>query len=119
MYRQFYDEIAQDSSENAKAIERRGFERSISLLETAKLAGTGTVEAVEALHFTSRLWSYLMEDLASDQNALPPELRAKLISIGIWILKRAEEIRNGERRDFQSLIDINRSILVGLSTPTC
>ncbi|MFN0192268.1 MAG: flagellar biosynthesis regulator FlaF [Aestuariivirga sp.] len=119
MYQQFYDEVAQDASVNLKAIERRGFERSIALLEGAQASGPGTKMAVEALHFTSRLWSYLLEDLASEENGLPPELRAKLISIGIWILERAEAIRKGIQNDFQALIDINRSILSGLEDRTC
>jgi flagellar protein FlaF len=114
MYQQLYDEIAQDSSVNAKAVERRGIERSIEMLEAAQASGPKSRAAIEALHFTSRLWSYFLEDLASDDNGLPPELRARLISVGIWVLKRAEAIRNGLQSDFHALIEINRSILAGL-----
>jgi flagellar biosynthesis activator protein FlaF len=114
MYRQFYDEVAQDSAATGRAIERRAFDHLISLLEKAKLKGVASRESVEALHFLNKLWTLLLEDLASPGNALPADLRARLISIGIWILKQAQLVRMGAAKDFQSLIDITRSVAQGL-----
>jgi flagellar biosynthesis activator protein FlaF len=114
MYRQFYDEVAQESAATGRAAERRAFEHLISLLERAKIKGVSSREAVEALHFLNKLWTMLLEDLASPGNALPADLRARLISIGIWIMKQAQLLRVGAAKDFQSLIDITRSVATGL-----
>ncbi|MFZ2102394.1 MAG: flagellar biosynthesis regulator FlaF, partial [Oricola sp.] len=79
-----YAEIEEDSPGQARERERQLFDRSIELLEKAKEAGVNSFACVEAIHFTMRLWTMLLEDLASDDNALPKELRANLISIGVW-----------------------------------
>lgn len=114
MYQQHYDEVAEESSEKIRANERRALRHSISLLTKAKLSGPGSRDTIEAIFFLSRLWGVLLEDLASDDNALPGELRAKLISIGIWVLRHAEGIRRGSETDVQPLIDVSESIYAGL-----
>ena len=45
---------------------------------------------------------------------LPKELRAQIISIGIWILKEAERIRNGEVHSFNGIITVSEAICEGL-----
>ena len=50
-------------------------------------------EAIEAVLFVRRLWGILIEDLARPENDLPQTLRADLISIGLWIMREAEQIR--------------------------
>jgi flagellar biosynthesis regulator FlaF len=59
-------------------------------------------------------WTILLEDLADSGNGLPDSLKASLISIGIWMLKRTEEIRQGETEDFSALIEISENIRKGL-----
>ena len=119
MYQQLYDEIAQDTSGQIRENEVRAFSHSINLLKKAKVAGNKSKEAVEALFFLNRLWTCLLEDLSSSGNGLPVELRGKLISIGIWMLKRAESIRQGDHSDFQPLIDISQNIYAGLKVKEC
>ncbi len=115
MYKRVYDEIAVETSEKIRADEVRALDHSIRLMTAAQAKGAGTREAVEAMFFVSRLWGVLLEDLASDDNGLPAELRAKIISIGIWALKYTEEFRRGLKKDFQPLIEISGIILKGLS----
>jgi flagellar protein FlaF len=45
---------------------------------------------------------------------LDEELRANLISIGIWIIKESERIRHRESENFQGIIDITTMIRDGL-----
>jgi flagellar biosynthesis activator protein FlaF len=116
MFQRLYEEVAQDTSHRIRQDEMRAFAHSIDLLQKAKAAGTGTRESVEALFFLSRLWGVLLDDLALPGNGLPEELRAKLISIGIWMLRHAEAIRQGRAHDFQPLIDISQNINAGLRT---
>jgi flagellar protein FlaF len=58
--------------------------------------------------------SGFVEDLASPDNQLAEELRANLISIGIWIIKESERIRQRESDNFQGIIDISIIIRDGL-----
>ncbi len=114
MYKIAYEDIRTDSQLDAKAREREIIQRSIDLLAKARDEGTDSIAAVEALHFTIRVWSVFLEDLASEDNQLPEELRANLISIGIWILRAAEAIRQGESQDFDALIDVSEIIKDGI-----
>jgi flagellar biosynthesis activator protein FlaF len=114
MYQSIYAEMAEETTANIRENERQAFERSITLLRAAQRKGRGSRESVEALLFLSRLWSILIEDLAHPDNGLPEDLRARLISIGIWVLRRAEDIRLGASQDFQGLIEVSESVCGGL-----
>jgi len=76
--------------------------------------GTDSMESVEALHFLNRVWASLMEDLGSPENALPKELRANLISIGLWLMREAEDIRQGRSDNFDGLIEVSQIIRNGI-----
>lgn len=114
MYQSLYSEMAAETTATIRDNERQAFEQSIALLKTAQIKGRGSRESVEALLFLSRLWSILLEDLVHPENGLPEELRASLISIGIWMLRRAEDIRLGKQEDFQALIEVSETICQGL-----
>ena len=64
--------------------------------------------------YLRRLWGLLIEDLARPENDLPKALRADLISIGLWIMREAEEIRLEKSDNFKGLIDVSMSIRDGL-----
>lgn len=114
MYESTYRAMLEDTSEQIRENERLAFDRSVILLKQAQRAGRGTRESVEALLFVNRLWSLLLEDLSDAGNGLPDSLKASLISIGIWILRRAEDIRQGKIDDFSALIEVSESIREGL-----
>lgn len=109
-----YREIAAEDGSGARAGERRALARSIELLHRAEESGHQSRAAVEALLYTQRLWSVLVEDLAHPDNRLPVKLRADMISIGLWILREVEDIRSGARRSFKALIDTSSLIHGGL-----
>ncbi len=73
-----------------------------------------SVESIKANARMRRLWSVLMSDLANDDNALPNELRASLISIGIWVQRELENIDAGKSDNFAGVIEINQMIADGL-----
>jgi flagellar biosynthesis activator protein FlaF len=115
MYKRVYDEVGDETSEKIRSNEVRALSHSIQLMTKGQKSGVGTRDSIEAMFFVSRLWGVLLEDLASPDNALPDELRAKIISIGIWALKYVEDFRRGHKKDFQPLIDVSSTILKGLS----
>lgn len=114
MYQFSYADIQTDSVADAKERERQLLDRSIELLTEAAAAGSRSVQAIEALHFTNRLWTNFVEDLGSGDNALPKELRANLISIGLWLLREAEDIRQGRTENFEGLIEVSQIIRGGI-----
>ncbi len=114
MFHSLYVEAFADTQKDSRKIEREAFERSLMLLKSAQSRGPASREAIEAIHYVNRLWTRLMEDLASEGNGLPDELRASLISVGIWVLRRTDDIRLGKVSDFSALIDVTRSISKGL-----
>lgn len=114
MYQFSYSDVLEDTPQHNRANERRAIERSIELLRKAELNGPGSAEAVEALEFVMRLWSIVLEDLAKPDNELPKELRASIISIGLWILGEAEQIRQERSANFAGLIAVSQSIADGL-----
>lgn len=114
MYQFSYLEIAEESGDSARHNERQAIELSIKLLKAAVVAGVQSREAVDALGFVRKLWTLMIEDLASPDNALAPETKARIISIGLWMLKEAEMIRAEKSNNFAGLIEVSDSILVGL-----
>jgi flagellar protein FlaF len=115
MYQFSYAEIVEDTAQDCRARERRAFDRVVSLLKLAKQNGPRSREAVEALLFLRRLWSALMEDLVSPENGLPQALRASLVSIGLWVMKEADQIRLEQSENFDGLIEINAILRDGLN----
>lgn len=114
MYETTYMAMLADTTEQIRENERRAFDRAIEMLRRAQKAGRGTRDSLEALLFVNRLWTILLEDLADEGNGLPEPLRASLISIGIWVLRRSEDIRQGSVEDFSALIEVSETIRNGL-----
>jgi len=115
MYSHSYSETAVDCETQARGAEAEALGRSMELLEKAQTKGARSIEAAEALNVTRQLWCMLIDDLGKKENQLPPELRASLISIGIWIIKECESIRQGDSENFKGILDVTRMIKEGLS----
>jgi flagellar protein FlaF len=114
MYQFSYSEVADESPREMRGLERRVLDQAIALLRIARDKGPGSRELIDALFFYRRLWSIFMDDLANPENELPEELRAGLISIGIWIVKEIEFIRSGKSTDLTGMIEISEIIRDGL-----
>jgi flagellar protein FlaF len=114
MYQFSYADVQTDAVADARDREKQILTRSIEMLASAKLKGPESLDAVNALHFLNRVWTIFVEDLGNTENALPPELRANLISIGLWLLREAEEIRQGRSNNFEGLIEVSQIIRDGI-----
>jgi flagellar protein FlaF len=114
MYQFPYAEVLEETPQTARTREREAIQRSIDLLEAADKAGVQSREAVEALLFVRKLWSVLIEDLGKPENDLPKQLRADLISIGLWIMREAEQIRLEKSSNFKGIIEVSSNIRDGL-----
>jgi len=114
MYQFSYADIQTDSIADAKDRERQLLDRSIDLLLLARDAGVNSLQSIEAIHFLHRIWTTFIEDLGSSENELPKELRANLISIGLWLLREAESVRQGTSDNFEGLIEVSQIIRDGI-----
>jgi len=114
MYQFSYADIQTDSIADAKDRERQLLDRSIDLLLAAQDAGLESHQAIEAIHFMNRVWTTFIEDLGSAENELPKELRANLISVGLWLLREGEAVRQGSSDNFDGLIEVSQIIRDGI-----
>jgi flagellar protein FlaF len=114
MYQFPYADVLENSPKLARERERQVFERCLELLKAADANGPTSREAIEAVSFCQRTWATLLEDLASPENALPKELRAEIISIGLWVVRETENIRLGKATDFKPLIEVTTALYEGL-----
>ncbi len=118
MYTAYYAESSDYSSEMSRSNEWSALDNVISGLKTAREQGLGTSQARQALHDTMTVWSFLLDDLSNQDNNFPEQLRADLISIGIFVIKQVGRIYQAQSEDVDSdvsgLIDINTAIRDGL-----
>ncbi len=67
-----------------------------------------------ALSENQKLWSVLRDALADNGNALPPQMRAQLLSISLWVDRQTRQVMGGNV-GLAALIDVNSHILAGLT----
>ena len=106
---------AAEQAEQPKQTEYRLF----GLVTRALMEAAGTDETefsvrMKALHWNRRLWTTLAGDCASEGNALPMQVRANIISLGLWVDKHTSAVMRREEQ-IQPLIDVNRIIMQGLA----
>jgi flagellar protein FlaF len=114
MYQHSYAEVQEDDQAEARRNEAWALDHAATLLLQADELPHPSVEGVKALHFTRRLWTAFITELAAPENALPQELRANLISIGIWILKEADAIRLNKSTNYAGIAEICAIVRDGL-----
>lgn len=112
-------------SETPRQIERRILSNITGRLEAEATAFDGDIQLSErarmlaaGLRVTLRdnqaLWIALRDDLAQPANALPPPLRASLISIALWVERQTTEVLGGAA-GVGVLAAVNNNIIAGLS----
>ena len=106
---------AAEQAEQPKQTEYRLFGLvTRALMDAAETDEADFSRRIKALHWNRRLWSTLAGDCASPGNALPPQTRASIISLSLWVDKHTSSVMRREEK-IQPLIDINRIIMQGLS----
>ncbi len=114
MYEFAYNEVIENSRQTMRARERQAMDRVIAMLRAAQEKGAQSRERVEALFYLRRLWMIFLNDLRDPNNELPDQLRAGIISIGIWMNKEIDRVQRGPTSDLTPMIEINELIRDGL-----
>ncbi|MGG7566700.1 flagellar biosynthesis regulator FlaF [Rhodovulum sp. DZ06] len=108
---------AQVALHDSRQTEYRAFAEATRRLCAADAANedtTGGFAALaEALHDNLRLWTLLAADVASDDNELPQQLRARIFYLAEFTRVHSRKVLSGDAK-VRPLIDINTAIMKGL-----
>ena len=111
---QAYQRTAQ-AAEDPRVTEYRLFgEVTRALMKASEADDTDFQTRIDALDRNRRLWTTLAGDCARPDNQLPELLRARIISISMWVNRHSSAIMRREE-GFAPLIEVNRMIMQGLS----
>lgn len=109
-----YQKAAQ-KHEEPRQLEVRAFAQATrELIAAADLPKTEIGRRAEALAQNRKLWTLLAADCAAEGNGLPQALRAQIISLSLFVEKQSRAVIR-EDDSFDVLIDINRTVMEGLS----
>lgn len=97
-----------------RGTEYRVFQTVTAALRNATRAGVPMAARAAALHDNRRLWTILATDLAAPENGLPQALRAQLFYLAEFSLLNSRRALS-EPEALQGLIDVNTSVMRGLS----
>ena len=114
MYEFAYNDVIEESRQTMRARERAAMDRVIGMLRSAQEKGPQSRELIDALFHLRRLWTVFIDDLKDPNNELSDQLRAGIISIGIWMMKEIDRVRGGLTNDLTPMIEINELIRDGL-----
>jgi flagellar protein FlaF len=106
---------AQQVAEHPRQTEHRLFSEITRGLMSAGASGHASPDLQYAVERNCLLWDTLRRDLESEANWLAPELKAKLISLALWVERHSATVMKGEG-EVGPLIAVNRTIMEGLST---
>ncbi|MQP67261.1 flagellar biosynthesis regulator FlaF [Niveispirillum sp. SYP-B3756] len=96
-----------------RELERRVFQQVTLQLESAG-RGEDRQARIHAVSRNRMLWNTLVADLGEEGNLLPVELRANLISLGLWVDRYSGQALQSDR-PLAPLVDVNRAIIQGLT----
>lgn len=99
----------QNAAASPREVELRAFRYVNGLLATA----ADVPARAKALHKTHQLWSLLISDLSQPGNALPPDLKGRIISLGLWAQREAAA-RLEDAASLEALIALHRDMIAGL-----
>lgn len=101
-----------------RSTEYEAFARVTQALKSAAAQGDAGFPALAgAIHHNRSLWTILAADVADSANALPKELRARIVYLaGFTAAHSAKVLKDGAPAD--PLIDINTAVMAGLRDRT-
>jgi flagellar protein FlaF len=100
-----------------REVEAMAFTKAALMLEDAKKVTNNINEYSKALRFNHLLWTIIQADLTDPENQLPPEIKANVMSLSIFVDKQTTKaLRSSNANDLDVLININRNLAAGLRT---
>jgi flagellar biosynthesis activator protein FlaF len=115
MYQFSYADILADGADSARAREHQLLDQAVALLTHAAESDPRSPAVTRALDFTTELWAVFIKDLAHPGNAMPDQLKADLMSIGLGIMGECSRIMSGKSHDFAAVAEICGIVRDGLN----
>ena len=101
--------------ENKREMDAAALSQAAYVLAKARQKLDDNEGCEKALTYNQMLWSIIQADVAQDDNKLPDELKANLMSLSIFVDKQTTKALSNPSEDiFDSLININLNIAEGL-----
>ena len=100
---------------DARRMEFDVFEKATSSLIEHKDKEAEDESFRDAVDFNRRLWRTLEKDLGAEANQLPDSLKAKLISVAMWVDRHSDLVLRNQAA-IDALIEINQTIMKGLES---
>ena|SRR5579871_2567758 len=98
-----------------REVEAMAFTKAALMLEDAKKHIGNITEYSKALRFNHLLWTIIQADLTDPENQLPPEIKANVMSLSIFVDKQTTKaLRSTTVSELDVLININRNLAAGL-----
>jgi flagellar protein FlaF len=101
--------------EDPRTTEYRLFGQVTGALIDAKSENVQGAPLVTAIDWNRRLWRTLAADCMDDRNTLSQDVRAKIVSLSLWVSKYSRRVTR-DRAPIDPLIEINRTIMQGLQS---
>jgi flagellar biosynthesis activator protein FlaF len=106
-------QAARSRAETPRAAEFRLLSEITGEMMDAEAAGLKGAMLMHPLHRNREMWNVFATDCSAPGNGLPNELRAQIISIGLWVERFTSDVVAG-REPIAELITVNRTIMEGL-----
>ena len=111
---QAYQQTAQ-RTESPRSLEYRLFGQvTRALMAASETDPKDFATRIDALGWNRQMWAALAATCTDTDNALPPQVRANIISLSRFVSRHTSVVMKGDD-DFQTLIDLNRMMMQGLS----
>ena len=101
-------------TEDPRATEYRLFGQVTGALIDAQKREIKGGPLAEAVDWNRTLWRTLAADCMDDRNTLTDDVRAKIVSLSLWVTKYSKQVTR-EGASLDPLIEINRTIMQGLA----
>ena len=105
---------AHRAAEQPRSMEFRLLAEISREIEQAWDGGLRGARLMPALHRNREMWSTFSAACGAADNGLPPELRAGIISLALWVDRHTSQVMAG-REPVAPLLEVNRLLMDGLS----
>lgn len=110
---QAYQQTAQ-RTESPRALEYRLFGQvTRALIAASQADARDFATRIDALGWNRQMWATLAGACQDENNGLPVEMRASIISLSLFVSRHTSQVMRGDE-DFETLIDLNKMMMQGL-----
>lgn len=107
----------QKSSMPPREVEAMAFTKAALMLEEAKGKVDDYDSYAAALKFNQLLWTIIQADVVDNENQLPAQLKANILSLSIFVDRQTiKSLANTKAENLDALININKNLAEGLMT---